>query len=410
MTTAMTAKGFGCSTKLSTDRIQKLDNSLLQLIVGKVLPPSLVENEFFIKFTNELDPRYKLPSRKKLMDMLSKKKEEMSEKVKEEIKGCSGVGLTHDGWTSVSTESYNTTTIHYINEKWEMKSAVLSTKKLEGSHTGERIAETLTETKIYWGIPKIIATTDNAANERKAFELLGWKRFGCYGHRINLIIKHALDIPETSKVLGKGRKLVTLFHTSSSTMDLLRQKQEILLESDKVGHKLIADVQTRWNSSLAMLERILEQIPALMAVAVDEKISKSVKTTLKNTVYTFEETAIVERLVTLLKPFLKATEIVCGEMSPTITKVLPIIVKLSKVIVEGADDPPIIRAIKAKMQKEIGLRLLEDEELVLLGCILNPYTKDFNFLPEKKSQAENVLRRYVSGVEVIQVKIKKGTQ
>lgn len=53
--------------------------------------------------------------------------------------------------------------------------------------------------------------TDNAANEKKALELLGWERCGCLGHRINLIVKHSLDFPDVSKILFKCRKLLSPF-------------------------------------------------------------------------------------------------------------------------------------------------------------------------------------------------------
>ena len=49
------------------------------------------------------------------------------------------------------------------------------------------------------------------ANERKAYDLLQWTRFGCYGHKINLMVKHDLGIPELSKIVAKGRKLVAYF-------------------------------------------------------------------------------------------------------------------------------------------------------------------------------------------------------
>lgn len=41
-----------------------------------------------------------------------------------------------------------------------------------------------------------------------------------------------------------------------------------------IGHRLIVNCPTRWNSSLDMLKRVLEQTPAIMAVANDKKINK----------------------------------------------------------------------------------------------------------------------------------------
>ncbi|XP_069107962.1 E3 SUMO-protein ligase ZBED1-like [Argopecten irradians] len=322
--------GMKSNNKLGAERKKEVDQSLMKMMAGKVLPFSLVDNVFFKNFVHALEPRYLLPSRRTLMGWLMQKKDEIEQKLSMEIRNCEGVAITHDSWTSLATESFNTTTVHFIDNNWELQSAVLGTIKVEGSHTAENIAASLTEVKTKWALPVCIATTDNAANEQKAFRILKWQRFGCYGHRLNLIVKNALQVNEVGRLVGKGRKLVTFFHTSTSANDKLMEKQKIL-QMKGIGHKLITDVVTRWNSTLDMLERLLEQMPALMAVATDESASKHIKTTVQNCLFTFEESLLAERIVTLLRPFQKVTTIVCSEKTPTINKVLPAITKLKAV-------------------------------------------------------------------------------
>jgi hypothetical protein len=41
------------------------------------------------------------------------------------------------------TESYGTTTCHYITDTWEMKGVVLETKKMDGHHSSENISQEL---------------------------------------------------------------------------------------------------------------------------------------------------------------------------------------------------------------------------------------------------------------------------
>ena len=53
------------------------------------------------------------------------------------------VAITHDGWSSCATESYSTVTGHFISRAWELRSVVLHTQHVQGSHTGERIADGL---------------------------------------------------------------------------------------------------------------------------------------------------------------------------------------------------------------------------------------------------------------------------
>ena len=209
--------------------------------------------------------------------------------------------------------------------------------------------------------------------------------------------------------MGKGLSLVTFFHSSSSISDELVNKQKLLLSEDKVGHKLIMDVATQWNSTLAMLERLCEQTPAILALASDESISKAVLTKIKNCAYTFKEQAIAERIVALLKPFEVATSILCAKMTPTMTKVLPTVLKLGCAVAMKSDDPQIIKAIKQKMVSELEMRTAT-EDLVLLACVTSPYLKDFTFMPEQRQTAHEMLRKQALGLgDTIVVKKEKPT-
>jgi hypothetical protein len=172
-----------------------------------------------------------ITSRSTVTRALDKKNKEIEENLKSDLKSCKDVCITvtHDGWTSCNTESYSCVTAHFITVNWQLVSADLQTKKVHGSHTVENIADALKEVKEQWSLPEIIAVTDNAANEKKAFGILQWIRFGCYGHRINLVVKNALNAPkEIVNVIAKvqGRKLVTFFHQSSSANDMLKVKQK----------------------------------------------------------------------------------------------------------------------------------------------------------------------------------------
>lgn len=264
------------------------------------------------------------------------------------------------------------------------------------------------------GLPQPIATTDNAANEQKAYEILRWDRYGCYGHRINLVVKHAVDIPEVNRLLGKARKLVTFFHQSSSITDLFKNKQRLLFEGQTqqnlIGHNLIIDVATRWNSTLYMLQRLTEQFPVLMSLVNDPSLSKQASTTLKNCIFSFEEQSLVESIVAILEPFEKATTIVCADKSPTMHKILPILTKLLRIIqVKDYDDfdEPVIRKIKQKLLGEINKRTCHDK-ITVLGCIMNPFTKDLSFVQDVqiREDALTFLREELEVENLVSVNMK----
>lgn len=269
------------------------------------------------------------------------------------------------------------------------------------------------EVQADWQLPIPVLVTDNAANERKAAEITGWVRFGCYGHRINLIVKHSLEVPELSKILGKSRKLVTFFHQSTSVTDIFIEKQHVIFSNtpELIGHKLIMDVSTRWNSTLAMLSRLAEQTPVIMALANEASLSKHALTTIRNTCLSFEEHSIVQQLVEILKPFERATTILCGQKTPTMNKVLPsvtIIKRALEVAVSSAS--PVVKKVIEKMQLELGNRT-EMEDLPALAALLSPDTKHAQFLgPEEQEQAKKLLLEKalaVIHVNTAKVKIEK---
>ena len=65
------------------------------------------------------------------MRKLERKKLEIDEKIKEDVKSAPFVSITHDGWTSLNTESYFTRTIHFISDTWMLNNAVLGTIQLK---------------------------------------------------------------------------------------------------------------------------------------------------------------------------------------------------------------------------------------------------------------------------------------
>ncbi|XP_062577042.1 E3 SUMO-protein ligase ZBED1-like [Saccostrea cucullata] len=386
--------------KISPERQSTIDDALNKLIIGKALPVSIVDNIYFRAFVELLDPRYKVPSRPTVIKRLEEKKLKVEEQLKTQLRLSTDISITHDGWTSLNTKSYYTTTAHFIDNDWCLQSAVLGTIKLAGSHTSQNIANELKNTQDRWSLPVPTATSDNAANEQKAYEILGWNRFGCYGHRINLVVKNSLTFPEVSRVLGKARTLVGFFHKSSSMTSMLHDKQKLLFSDSKVGHRLLIDVATRWNSTLYMLQRLLEQAPVLMALANDPSLPKHASTTLKNSVFSFEELTMVEHLVKILLPFEKATTIVCADQHPTMQKVLPIVTKLMRATEISDEDSAVIKKIKQKMQAELNKRT-QSEDISLLACLLNPFTKGLDFAPEERERAHSLLRGFVCGITLV---------
>lgn len=296
-----------------------------------MVPVSTVDKPHFKDFVNELEPSYTIPTAKTVTSRLQTLHKDERDKLRQEVGVFPDVAITHDSWTSLATENYETVTCHFISKSpedvaWVMNARVLQTTKIEGPHNAQAIADFLTTVKQQWNLGDITAVTDNASVEIKAFQLLEWNRLGCIGHIINLVIRDALKDPVLSKLVAKGRNLVGYFHKSPLATGFLDEKQRLLSKDENPQtYRLINDVATRWNSTYEMLLRISELTGALHAVLVDPDIKLK---DYRKSLFKENEQRLVQLLVEVLKPFKIATELLSSESTPTLSLVFPTLEKI----------------------------------------------------------------------------------
>ena len=196
---------------------------------------------------------------RKLPNMYSKRVKE----IKQELAQISHVALTSDIWTSRTTQSYLTLTCHFLTSSWELKTLVLETFELNNDHTADNIAEALQRVAGSWGISnKIVAmVTDNAANIVAAVRMTGWMHIPCFAHTLNLVVSDAIKADASVHGLKrKCKQIVTFFHHSVKSTEKLKEIQGQLGIPE---HKLIQEVETRWNSTYYMFQCITEQHQAV---------------------------------------------------------------------------------------------------------------------------------------------------
>ncbi|KAL0186622.1 hypothetical protein M9458_018292, partial [Cirrhinus mrigala] len=81
------------------------------------------------------------------------------------------------------------------------------------------------------------------------------------------------------------------------------------------------DVVTRWNSSLDMIERYLEQQQAIAAALLSSEVRRNARE-IDN--LDAADIADAEDIVKLLTPLKKATTVLCDESRPTISLIMPL--------------------------------------------------------------------------------------
>ncbi|KAL7723205.1 hypothetical protein ACLKA6_002336 [Drosophila palustris] len=102
--------------------------------------------------------------------------EDMENKLKDILSKIRHCAVTTDGWTSRANDHYLTVTCHFLTDDFQMKSAVLSTDKLQNDQdqTSENIASSLHNILFEWGVKSKVSAivTDNAASMIEACVIL----------------------------------------------------------------------------------------------------------------------------------------------------------------------------------------------------------------------------------------------
>ncbi|CAG9840967.1 unnamed protein product [Diabrotica balteata] len=287
------------------------------MIVNDLQPFSIVEDRGFRKLLNELEPSYVVPHRSTFSKLLMPAKYERKFlEVKALLKTAEYITLSTDSWTSINTEGYVAVTAHFIATDWQYYGCLLSCFKYDGRHTVENIARELRRVADEWSISdKVYAiTTDNAANIIAAVKITGWVHIPCFAHTINLIVRNGLvHIEELQK---KVKKIVEHFHRSSQATAKFFETQS-QMNPNATPLKLINDVQTRWNSTYYMLERVVKLCNPLAATVAVLHNPVSLPTE--------EEWLLLQEFCKILKPFEVVTVEMSSEKQITLSKVILII-------------------------------------------------------------------------------------
>jgi len=235
-------------------KVARLNSLLVQLVCREGLPLRLVETESFKAFIRELDPRYNLPTRQSLSQVLIPTKyDETKAQLQESIDQAQSVSITTDMWTSSANEAYMGITGHWMDNDFCLNSRCLAVRPAPGSHTADFIAAELTSMAAEWklNLSTLRAVTDNGANVKKAVSHLAVEKWrGCFDHTLQLCVNGALthrSVTELPKILQKARTIVGHFRRSPTASEELLKAQKQL---NMPQHKLLQDCPTRWNSQV----------------------------------------------------------------------------------------------------------------------------------------------------------------
>ena len=253
---------------------------LVQWLICDLQPFTTVDNPYFRAFVNHFSPRYTIPERHQVKDLIIGAFDNRRTKIANELHQAEGqYSLT----TDMNREAFLGITIHYVDSNWNFRDFLLDIIPFTTRHTGENIASEIKRVLDEFNISgKIIAlTTDNESamvvcGRRLAESLdnqissMTFSHYRCAAHVLNLGVKQGLELVSGS--INKVRELMSKIKISTLLCDQLRRFCALKQIHD---YKPVLDVETRWNSTYYMLKRFEQLEPALVLLAADNNNIKN---------------------------------------------------------------------------------------------------------------------------------------
>lgn len=249
--------------------------------------------------------------------MVALKYEEAKRKAKAEMEKATAVSLTSDMWTSINTDAYLAITCHYIDDSDKMNTVLLDVEKFPDRHAVENMALVKKNVMMEWAIKDKVKclVTDAAANMIACAKILQVRHSVCIAHALNTMVKKSFDqVPALCDIRNKAKKVVTYFRSSTSAKEMLTQVQK---EMNRPARKLVNDVETRWNSTLHMLQWLHEERQTVGASLA------SLKTDIAP--LHAQDYEAIQQILCVLAPFHLATVELSEEKRVSGSKVIPLL-------------------------------------------------------------------------------------
>ncbi|KAL4126349.1 hypothetical protein QTP88_010571 [Uroleucon formosanum] len=240
------------SRPLDKNQYEIITQSICKMIIVDMLPFSTVENKGFRSFISTIEPLYSIPLRKSITTRIEKMYIDKSKSIKNIIENINYISLTTNGWTSRAIDSYLTFTAHYFYDNWKLYSVTLSIEEIQESHTVENLKDSIMNVIESWNLNSKITgiSHDNVANISNAVKLFYDQDIysnRCAAHTLQLAVKKFLDLNTCRPLLKTESKIVAI-------------------EKECKKLNLVQSCPTRWNSTLDMLERLLDLRSAVVVI------------------------------------------------------------------------------------------------------------------------------------------------
>lgn len=195
-----TKKTFFGSSTLCPNRIQEINQAIIDCIVKDCRPFSDFNKPGMLKFLKVVLPNYSPPHRQTITKAIGSKYKKYINKLTNEFKSIPFISITTDMWKSKRNLYFLALTGHFFTKDFSYKSIVFSFKKFVGRHLSKRIYSFVSRELDKLAIKnKIVSTTTDNANDIKA----GVRGLGtwisCFCHNLNLVLHSVIKFTKIKK-------------------------------------------------------------------------------------------------------------------------------------------------------------------------------------------------------------------
>ena len=232
----------------------------------------------------------------------------------------------------------------------------------EGKKDKEQLKHAKQSTDVNQSIPKKVTfITDNASDIGKAIKTIGgYPWFGCAGHHLNLVAQAGFkQVEAAAKLVKKCKRIVEYIRSSGPASYMLIDFQHDL---EMPLLKVLQENNTRWWSILLMMERIRDNMHALMlTIAANTKY---------HLLLAESEQSHILLIIKLLKPFKELGDKLGSEKNVSISLVVPVIHALKDHLEAEEDDTSMIKDMKRNMLEKLENRYSDEQIKILKICTL----------------------------------------
>ncbi|XP_051231584.1 uncharacterized protein si:ch211-152f22.4 isoform X3 [Dicentrarchus labrax] len=316
---------------------------LLKMVVSTLQPLEITEDPNFRDFVKALHPSFSIPSKSTMQSQLLSVYNEMESDLRSKLASADDIVLTCELWSSGAEDSHLTVGCHFVDCNGNLMSYTLKTTSLFRDESAAHIQTQLSAIMDAWQVKEKVHWVVRAGMPQLKNVKAQWGHMPCFADSLNVVFKGLMSDNELSNVVRKSQDIVRFFKKDSEAERKLREIQNGLkFKQDK----LILYSGDRWLPSLHMLQRLMEQYPAMMMV-FDERG----KTDL---ILNESDKEKIKKIISALEPLREVMSRMKEKGFQSISAVLPLLKILMDSLREEAKCNDVAKTLLLKCKKEFG--------------------------------------------------------